>query len=345
MKTALCIGGTRFIGRHTVEELLTHDYDVTTFTRGTHEDPFADRAGVSHIPGDRTDREALASAAAEVDPDVVVDFCAYRPREVETATEVFADSRYVYVSSGSAYARADVPMREDETPIHDCSPEQADDDSAESYGPRKAEGDRAVAVAATESRRVSRSRSASGVSATAEGVEAMSVRPMLVYGPHDYTERFAYWVGRVAEYDRVLVPGDGGSLLHRSYVEDVASALRVVAEEGNPGEAYNVADRNAFSLAESLELVADALDTEVEIVGASDRELAEGGIEPAEFPLYAPRPMLVSTEKLSALGWESTPKTEAVAATAIAHVENGRNGTENGPAREAERRVLDTLDA
>ncbi|KTG09823.1 epimerase [Haloprofundus marisrubri] len=325
MKTALCIGGTRFIGRHTVEELLAHDYDVTTFTRGTHDDPFAGRGGVSHIPGDRTDREALESAAAEVDPDVVIDFCAYQPKEVEAATEVFSDARYVYVSSGSAYARPDVPMREDETPIHECTSEQAEDDSAESYGPRKAEGDRAVAVAA------------------AEGVEAMAVRPMLVYGPHDYTERFAYWVGRVAEYDRVLVPGDGGSLLHRSYVEDVASALRIVAESGKPGEAYNVADRNAFSLSESLELVADALDTEVEVVEASERELADGGLDPTEFPLYTPQPMLVSTEKLASLGWESTPKAEAVAETATAHVENGRDGSENGPARGDEEQVLDAI--
>ncbi|WP_224332381.1 NAD-dependent epimerase/dehydratase family protein [Haloprofundus halobius] len=327
MKTALCLGGTRFIGRHTVEELLAHDYDVTTFTRGTHDDPFADRAGVSHIPGDRTDRDALESASAEVAPDVVVDFCAYHPHDVETATDVFADARYVYVSSGSAYARPDVPMREDETPIHDCTPGQAEDDSAESYGPRKAEGDRAVAVAA------------------AEGAEAMAVRPMLVYGPHDYTERFAYWVGRVAEYDRVLVPGDGGSLLHRSYVGDVASALRIVAEEGDPGEAYNVADRNAFSLSESLELIGEALDTEVEVVGASDRELAEADLEPTDFPLYTPRPMLVSTEKLHQLGWESTPKSEAVATTATAHVENDRDGAENEPERADEERVLDALDA
>ncbi|WP_224447393.1 NAD-dependent epimerase/dehydratase family protein [Haloprofundus salilacus] len=326
MKTALCIGGTRFVGRHTVEELLAHDYDVTTFTRGIHDDPFADRAGVSHIPGDRTDRDALESAAAEVAPSVVIDFCAYHPREVKTATEVFVDARYVYVSSGSAYARPDVPMRENGTPIHDCTPEQATDDSAESYGPRKAEGDRAVAVAAVE------------------GVEAMAVRPMLVYGPHDYTERFAYWVGRVAEYDRVLVPGDGGSLLHRSYVEDVARALRIVAEEGEPGEAYNVADRNAFSLSESLELVADALDTEVDVVGASERELAAVGLEPADFPLYTPRPMLVSTEKLASLGWESTPKADAVAATATAHVENGRDGAENGPARKDEEKVLEAME-
>ncbi len=223
MPTALTVGGTRFIGRHTVAQLLASGYDVTTVTRGESDDPFAEEERVSNVQGDRNDRETLDRARETADPDVVIDLCAYHPRQVRAATEAFADcDAYVYVSSGSAYAAGDVPLREDETPLHDCTDEQADDESMETYGPRKAEGDRAVFEAA------------------ADGVNAMAVRPMLVYGPHDYTERYAYWVDRVAEYDRVLVPGDGGGLFHRAYVGDVARALRIVAEEGEPGEAYNV---------------------------------------------------------------------------------------------------------
>jgi len=322
--TALVVGGTRFVGRHTVSELLDHDYHVTIFNRGNHDNPFADREGVDHVEGDRTDREALESARDAVSPDIVIDTCAYHPGDVETATEVFADvDAYVYVSSGSAYDASDVPMREDETPIHDCTPEQAVDDSVESYGPRKAEGDRVVARAAES------------------GVNAMAVRPMLVYGAHDYTERFAYWTGRVAEYDEVAVPFDGDSLLHRVYVEDVASALRIVAERGEAGEWYNVADRNTFSLARSLELVAEALDTEVEVVQTGPADLEAAGVEATDFPLYTPEPAMVATEKLAALGWESTDPGEAVATTARAHREHGRDGVENGPDRETEEALID----
>ncbi|QCJ47676.1 hypothetical protein [Haloprofundus sp. MHR1] len=57
MKTALRLGGTRFAGRNTVEELLGRHHDATTFTRGARGDPFANRAGVSHVPGDRTRRK------------------------------------------------------------------------------------------------------------------------------------------------------------------------------------------------------------------------------------------------------------------------------------------------
>ena len=324
--TALVVGGTRFVGRHTVEELLTNDYHVTTFTRGESENPFADRETVESVHGDRTDRGALADARDTVDPDIVIDTCAYHPGDVETATEVFAGAgAYVYVSSGAAYEATDVPLREDGTALHDCTSEQAADDSMASYGPRKAEGDRVVARAAER------------------GVNAMAVRPMLVYGPHDYTERFAYWTDRVAEYDEVVVPFDGDSLLHRSYVEDVASALRIVAERGDAGEAYNVADRNTFSLSRSLELVADALDTAVEIVQTGPADLDSAGVDATDFPLYTPQPALAATGKLAALGWESTDPAEAVATTARAHREAGRDGGENGPDRETEERVIDAV--
>ncbi|NHX35736.1 MULTISPECIES: NAD-dependent epimerase/dehydratase family protein [Halolamina] len=324
--TALVVGGTRFVGRHTVSELLDHDYRVTTFTRGESGNPFADDDRVDSVHGDRTDREALETARDAADPDVVIDTCAYHPGDVETATDVFAAAdAYVYVSSGSAYDAPDVPMREDGTALHDCTPEQATDDDVESYGPRKAEGDRVVARAAED------------------GVTAMAVRPMLVYGPHDYTERFAYWTDRVAEYDEVAVPFDGGSLLHRVYVEDVASALRIVAERGEAGEWYNVADRDTFSLSRSLELVADGLNTDVSIVQTGPADLAAAGVEPTDFPLYTPDPALAATEKLAALGWESTDPAEAVATTAQAHREHGRDGVENGPDREAEEKIIDAV--
>lgn len=48
---ALVIGGTRFIGRHTVTELLNHDYDVTVFNRGNHETRSRARSGTSRATG------------------------------------------------------------------------------------------------------------------------------------------------------------------------------------------------------------------------------------------------------------------------------------------------------
>ncbi|EMA44745.1 NAD-dependent epimerase/dehydratase family protein [Halococcus saccharolyticus] len=327
MPHAMIIGGTRFIGRHTVRELLDNEYDVTVFNRGNHENPFADDEAVAHVAGDRTNENAVERAAREVDPDIVIDCVAYHPSEVRHATAVFADCEaYVAISSGSAYGDEEIPKREDTTTLHDCTDEQATDDSMDSYGPRKAEIDRAVAAAADE------------------GVNAMSVRPPVVYGPHDYTERFDYWINRVLNHDRVIVPGDGDCLWHLVFAPDVASGLRTVAEAGEPGETYNVGDRRLPVLAEWVELIADTLDTDVEIVTANERELAAAELAPGDFPLYRSYPHVLSTAKIAELGWEATPIETALERTVENHQASDRTGRENGPDREAEERVLSVLD-
>ncbi|WP_049922903.1 NAD-dependent epimerase/dehydratase family protein [Halopiger djelfimassiliensis] len=327
MDSALVIGGTRFIGRHLVEELLAHDYAVTIFNRGTHDNPFEDDDRVEHVEGDRTNDAALEAAATTVDPDAVFDCVAYRPKDVREATRIFADcDAYVYISSGAAYGREEIPKREDETPLEPCTAEQAVDDTPETYGNRKAEGDRAVFAAAED------------------GIDAMSVRPPIVYGPHDYTERLDFWIDRVNRFDRVMVPGDGTNVWHRVYVEDVASALRIVAERGEPGEAYNAGDRRLVTLEEMLALIADCLETPVDVVHAGPRELAAGGIDPDDYVLYREYPHIMATEKLTALGWESTPLEDAMARSVEAHLESDRDGSEHGPDREDEERVLGVLD-
>lgn len=327
MDSALLVGGTRFIGRHTAKELLAHDYNITLFTRGQHDNPFESDDRVTHVQGDRNERANLERAFEAAAPDLVVDFVVRFPKQAQVAVDVFSGANaYVYVSSGSAYAGlSDIPLREDETPLHDCTGEQATDESTETYGPRKAECDRLTTDAATDDFR------------------AVAVRPMLVYGPHDYTERFDYWLSRVNEYDKVLVPGDGDSVLHRAFVGDVASALRIAGERGEAGEAYNVADRSATTIDGALELAADVLNTDVDLVHTSERDLAIEDLTLMDFPHVAPQPTIAETEKLHALGWDSSPLTAAMERTIEEHRESTRDGSESGPPRERTKAVIDCL--
>ncbi|MFT4946646.1 MAG: 2'-hydroxyisoflavone reductase, partial [Natronomonas sp.] len=298
MESALIIGGTRFIGRHLVTELLEADYEVTLFNRGNRENPFADRDRVDHYTGDRTSGAALKEANEAVEPDLVVDCVAYYPGEVELAVDVFEDvEAYVYISSGAVYGPDVIPKREDETPLRPCTAEQAVDDSYETYGARKAEGDRVVFEAATE------------------GMNAMSVRPTIVYGPHDYTDRYRYWIDRISEFDRVLVPGDGTNIQHLVSVYNTVRAIRTVAESGEAGEAYNVGDRTVLTLDDLLEQTADALDADPEFVFANDRELAAADLVSTDFPLYNADVHILSTEKLARLGWDPLDPAEAIERT------------------------------
>jgi len=327
MERALVIGGTRFIGRHLVEELLEHGYRVTLFNRGNRPNPFADHADVEHVRGDRTSGAAIAAAAEDAGADAVFDMVAYYPGEVEFATRYLAGSdaeidAYVYVSSGDAYGVDEIPKREGETPLEPCSEEQAVDDSAETYGARKAAGDRKVFEAAEA------------------GVRAMSVRPTIVYGPYDYTGRFEYWVDRVRTHDRILLPGDGTNIHHLVAVENAARALRLVAEEGEAGEAYNVGDRRVLTLGGVIETIADVLDRDVELVTTSARELAPADLELTDFPLYNPDVHILSTDRLARLGWDPLEPRDAIANAVDGPVDPERDP---GPDREDEERVFEAL--
>ena len=350
LESAVVIGGTGFIGRHTVRELLDHGYAVTTVSRTEPEVRLAEPDEVNHVLGDRSKSDTLERAARQAEPDLVVDCAALYPGDVRMATEVFADiDAYVYVSSGGVYAAHEIPKREDDTPIHDCTPDQAEDDTMASYGPRKAACDRETVAAADR------------------GVTAMSVRPTMVYGPKavssagdeaattiDKAPSWAkdlpglqshhdYWIDRLNRYNRVVVPGDGTAIWHRVYVEDVASAVRLVAERGEPGEAYNVADRRVCTMEDVIDLIADALDTSVTVVHASARELAEVGLDPDEFVLYhhlgSRYPHILDTCKLAALGWESTPVEESIVKTVEECVASGRDGAAFDPGRDSEEKL------
>ena len=150
-----------------------------------------------------------------------------------------------------------------------------------------------------------------------------------------------------SRYDRVVVPGDGTAIWHRAYVEDVASTIRVVAERGEPGEAYNVADRRVCTMEDVIDLIADALDTSVAVVHASERELAEVGLDPDDFVLYhhlgSRYPHVLDTCKLASLGWVSTPVEQSIARTVEECIASDRNGSAFDPGRDAEERLLSAI--
>lgn len=160
-------------------------------------------------------------------------------------------------------------------------------------------------------------------------------------GHHDY------WIDRLKRFDRVVVPGDGTAIWHRAYVEDVASAICVVAEQGEPGEAYNIADRRVCTMEDVLDLIAAALDTSGRVVHASERELAEVGLDPDDFVLYhhlgLRYPHVLDTCKLASMGWESTPVEQSIARTVEEAVASGRDGSAFDPGRDAEERLLDAI--
>ncbi|MCU0256800.1 MAG: NAD-dependent epimerase/dehydratase family protein [Vicinamibacterales bacterium] len=181
----LILGGTGFIGPHQVEYALARGHQVTLLNRGrTNTSLFP---SVEKLVGDRNAPDGYAALKGRT-WDVAIDNPAQLPRWVREATAALKDSteRYVFVSTLSVFAnRREVGMKED-GPLH----EPGDPDATtvgNQYGPLKVRCE-------MEAR-------------AAFGDRALVVRPGLIVGPGDLTDRFSYWPVRIERGGEVLAPG------------------------------------------------------------------------------------------------------------------------------------------
>jgi len=181
----LIVGGTRFVGRHVVEAALAAEHDVTLLHRGAGEDDLFPEAEHLHA-----DRDVDLSLLARREFDATVDTSAYFPRQVRSLSAALdgRGGRYLVISSTSVYAQPDAPGFDESSHLVPPAGDDVTEITEESYGRLKV----SVEVAARE----------------LHHDRATVVRPTYVIGPWDYTQRFTYWVERLAEGGEVLAPGN-----------------------------------------------------------------------------------------------------------------------------------------
>jgi 2'-hydroxyisoflavone reductase len=188
----LIIGGTRFLGRHLVMAALDRNHDVTLFNRGNYET----RPDTELIIGDR-DRDLSKLRGREW--DAVIDTCGFLPHSVRASAETLSScvGVYVFISSLSVYADLSLPGVTEAAPLKTLTSDQLD-----------------------EANRINDSNGANygslygGLKALCEHTllevipdNSLIIRPGLIVGPYDYTDRFTYWVMRVARGGEILAPG------------------------------------------------------------------------------------------------------------------------------------------
>lgn len=206
----LVLGGTRFLGRHLVEQALQAGHAVTLLHRGRVQGLFP---GATEI---LADRDADLSALRAGRWDAVIDTCAYRPRQVREAAAMLAPrvDRYLLVSSVSVYAPGH-PGPDEEAPLATLPDPTVETVTGETYG-----GLKALCEAALHETMPGR---------------ALVARPGLIVGPHDPTGRFTYWPRRIAEGGEVLAPGDPAEPVQLIDARDLAAWLLRQAESGGTG--------------------------------------------------------------------------------------------------------------
>lgn len=208
----LILGGTRFLGVHQVEYALGRGHTVTLFNRGrTNPELFPD---VEKLLGDRDD-DLTALAGREW--DVVIDNSASLPRWVRQSAQLLRDSarQYIFTSSISAFADFTTAGMDETAPVGTLEDPTIEEITGETYGPLKA-----LCEAETE-------RAFPG--------RATIVRPGLIVGPWDSSDRFTYWPVRIDRGGEVMAPGDGTDPVQFVDGRDLGAWMIRLAEEGQTG--------------------------------------------------------------------------------------------------------------
>jgi 2'-hydroxyisoflavone reductase len=289
----LILGGTRFLGRYLVEAALGGDHRVTLFNRGLSDpDLFPE---VETIKGDRDgDLSALRGRRW----DAVIDTCGYVPRVVRASAGLLADAvdHYTFVSSISVYPDNMGPGADEDAPVEELEDPTVEEITGETYG-----GLKALCERAAEEEMPGR---------------ILNVRPGLISGPHDPTDRFTYWPRRVAAGGEVLAPDRPELRVQFIDVRDLAGWMVKMSAEQQTGTYNATGPAYELRMGKLLE-ECEAVGGDAKIVWVSEEFLEENGVEPfTELPLWVPREyagmLAVDCGKAIAAGLTFRPVSETI---------------------------------
>jgi 2'-hydroxyisoflavone reductase len=296
----LVLGGTGYIGSHTVEELVRRGHQVSVFARGHSRSQLPEN--VLFVKGDRHSGEDLARARAR-GFDAVIDINAYTREETQAAINAFdgAVSRFVHLSTMAVCRKEGfLPVDEDDPLVTD---------PADGYGYEKAECERALRWAHTKT-----------------GFPFVSVRPTGVFGPRDRKSRENYYLKRILAGGPVIVPDSGAVPIFAIYVADVVAVLANALEaEGVAGAAYNLSQPELVSVNKHVANIARLAGRQADVAHVPARLLKRLGFNLLHFPYYSRERLIVCDTGAARrdLGFMPTPYARALSDTVEYLLERG----------------------
>jgi len=261
----LVIGGTLFIGRALVKELLKAGHQVSVLHRKPEHD-LGKRVG--NLVADRNDAASVRAALALSRFDVVFDNV-YDWTRGTTAKQVVATakavgdhlSRYVFMSSVAAYGQGLDHVESDEL---------APDTDPDLYVRNKAMSERALFRMHEKN-----------------GFPAVTLRPPYIYGPGNPFYREAYFWDRLRLGRPILVPGDGMRLMQFAYVKDLVRACLLAMESPKAvGQAFNIANPHAVTQAQLVRELGKAASRPVKLITVDREKIVQAGGNQFTDPLY-----------------------------------------------------------
>jgi len=298
------LGGTRFIGRAIVEELVQAGNDVLVVHRGSLEPD--DMVPVPHLHCDRSDLIAHRNQLAKFRPEAAVDCRALTRADAETALAALpAGIRLVVISSMDVYRAFGAAIEGQETdpvPLDEDSPVRSERYPYRGKAPDRHDYDKL------------------DVEDVYLPAGATSLRLPMVYGPRDYQLREEFILRRVRA-GRTRIPfGAGAWLACRGYVGDIARGARLALESGSSaGIALNLCEDRTFSMAMWSRMILEAAGSSAELVRVADELLSED-LKPAG---AMPQHIAASARRARAmLGWTTSDPAETLRVTVRWHLDH-----------------------
>lgn len=303
----LVLGGTRFLGRALVAELLGAGHTVAIVHRGNHEVDFG--PDVDHIHCDRRELTARRGELAAFAPDVAIDLAAMTAADAEALDAaidpavrlIAASSADVYRAFGSIYSGTvtdAVPLPED-APLRTEPPPDRVAMEGWTYD--------SSAYEKLDVERIYRARGAT------------ICRLPIVYGEHDYCRREECVLARVRAGGRRIPVGPGTLLISRGYAPELARALRLAAEQDERGGVFNLAERECASVRLWIEAILAAAEHEAELVRVPEEEIPDD----LGFSADIPQHLLVDPGRAERLlDWTHAPWRECVGRSVRWHLAN-----------------------
>jgi 2'-hydroxyisoflavone reductase len=317
--TLLILGGTKFLGRATVDAALERGDEVTLFNRGETNPELYPSA--EKLRGDRAQDVSALSGRAW---DAVIDTSGYFPGVVRRSAEALENSveRYLVVSSISVYSDFSAGPSED-SPRAELGGQPADEmlPEYENYGALKALCEDVVEEVF--------------------GERAIVVRPGLIVGPHDPTGRFTYWPHRIAGGGEVVVPSPPERMVQFVDARDLGAWLVELCERRESGP-FN-ATRRAVAWAELVESVTAVTSSDAQPVWIPDEFLLEQGVgEWMELPMWLADPEWVGMNQADVARAEAAGLAHrALEDTIRGTLEEAETSADAGLAPERERELIE----
>ncbi len=250
-KTALIIGGGRFLGRHIVARLLSEGVKTTMLTRGITPHPF--EGLVEWLKCDREDTEAFDKLLYRRAFDYVIDTISYNAGHASHAADFFfgRTSRFIHISSSAVYLLNEQrlnPFREEDAP--QSLPDSPPMGTMPEYGYHKRAGEIEIEKAIA-----------------GKGFPAVIIRPTVISGKYDYTQRDFGYIKRIMDGGPIILPVERCGSHSHVWIDDVVNLvmLSLTAKEAS-GKAFNATSSSILSMPDYIGIIARALGKKIEML-------------------------------------------------------------------------------